>query len=1571
MATADTLRDAASREAGENRTRIAAALETPDPETDRAIVAALRSGPDPDQVLGSLDLEALAGLADRFAEALGDAPTLEQRREAWDLLDQLRSPEILRRIPAAEVPAWSDRLLRLIERSHLTVGPLFRHRVERYGSKTLFEIPVRNRLQSLSWRQTAGRVELLARGLLALDPDGEPGPVAILSENRLEMILADLACLTSGIVNVMIPANSTAEDVQFMLRHAGARTLIVSTREQLDKIRECREELPELRHLIAMDARVGRRKDVLHLEAVAARSEETPRSVLFERSEAVRIEELATLMYTSGTTGHPKGIQFSQRNLVFKRFARALAIPEIGEEDVFLCYLPLFHTFGRYLEMLASIFWGARYCMLPNPSVDALRRGMQRHRPSVFISVPKKWMELYETITAQADPMEASDDQLLEATRRVVGDRLRWGLSAAGHLDSEIFRFFQAQGVELMSGFGMTEGTGGITMTPPGAYREDSLGVALPGIELRLAEDGELLVRGPYVMMGYLDPVEGEEGLDADGWLPTGDLMEKDADGFLRLVDRKKEIYKNIKGETIAPQRIENKFRDFPSIARVFLVGDHRPYNSVLIYPNPEFAEIDFAHAAPEEVREHFRSIVASVNKFLAPFERIVDFALIDRDLDPERQELTPKGTPRRMTVERNFREVVQGLYQRTSMRLGLLELAFPNWLFQAMGLTAGDVRVDDDRIVIPSRKAELSVQLAGDGLVQVGSCLYRHKGGTFNLGALLTAPHLWLGNEALCAFVGLDLATLERPARLDPTLAWHGRPEPAETAALEGSLQDIAERPELDLSDLHVLALALAGDHEATALCALELIEDSVSDDATRLAEPARRLLGRAAACGADSIRRRAFRILVPFEKDGRFRATLDRFLAAPGELLDDDTRGALVDTDISENRLQAFIDSARVFMRKPDLSAHESAVAVSLLQFLAEYGAVHPTRYRPLRAFLVRSMRFAQRPELREAAGAAVEKLTGGFREWLRPSSRVAVDPETGREYRWEDVLAFDEEVSAPHRKRLLAAFKSTSLLREAIFLFAGNTTIRLSDIPPRGVWVRVLGQERASKTVYRATVQTRLHGSYDLAINVADEIPHEDIREEIHSLILCADAPGRPPLVEDFGGYWKDANLWSEEFISGETLDRALRRHARPSDDKRRFSQLWPFLAWSSLAAYVDFWNRTGRRYEIAPGKLGNVIVPSDDYHTGARLVSLAGRRRFKGLVPMLFSMRDEFVRPIEEQYQQLAGLVRWNIILSAVLEVVGQQEGLELLREATRDADDEQGRRLRGTVERFANHVEGRGFMPMRLYFAIKRFRRWLRLADSPTPQARARTLRELYETYGLEKLGNDYPAMRVRLFRQTVLRDASPALAEGLEEVIGELRQRRMAVDDLVSSVTDLRARLRLSEDEDYFLTRLSFPYLQPEDTAEFVLGEGSGHASEMVVTREDRDGNIFRIRHAMNPKEVGKLHQLFLQAKLDVRFRPEHQYLVALNPRHQIIGGIYYDVEPEGETAHLEKIVVADPFRKAGVADSLMNELVNRARAQGIKAITTGFFRPEYFYAHGFKIESRYAGLVRPLTDEG
>jgi len=1553
--------------------RLGAALDrAADPATaraeadrlDMAVVRALTTAIDPDPLLGRLSVDGTGSLLKRSVSRLalqGEAKTL--RGAVLELLDLFRRSSFLVRIDPADRQTWADCFLEGIEATNLTVGVLFRQRAEKYGSRVLFRYNRAGRVRNLTWRRAQARVELISRALLTLGKGSQPGPVAIFSENRIETALVDLACLGSGFFNVLVPANATEADLRYILGHSKAQTVIVSSRRQLTKVIAAREELPELEHVVILDPLQRRPDGVLSWEELLARSERISAAVLAERESVIKPDDAATVMYTSGTTGTPKGILFTQRNLVFKRFARALALPEIGETDVFICFLPLFHTFGRFLEMLGCVFWGSTYCFLDNPSPRALTNGMRQHKPTVFISVPKKWIQLHEMIVSRADPATSSDEELRTATEEVTGGKLRWGLSAAGHLDSEIFRFFQRQGIALLSGFGMTEATGGITMTPPGEYRDDSLGVPLPGIETAIAEDGEMLVRGPYVMAGYLEPPDGEASFDQDGWFHTGDLMEVDRDGHHRLVDRKKEIYKNIKGETIAPQRIENLFRDLEAVGRAFLVGDHREFNSVLLWPNPNYMGLDFDNADESDIRDHFRSLVVSVNKFLAPYERIVDFAVIDRDLDPERGELTEKGTPKRNTVVRNFGDTIRLLYRRTNLEVGDVELTLPNWLFQRLGLTAQDIRILDGKLALPSYDSSLVVQRHSDDLVQIGSCYYRHPKGAVNLGALLYSPRLWLGNEQLVDFVDLEPNDRQRPGRTEEGIRWEGRAIPYR-AALEDTeaLTAAGHARQHDLPHLDLAARILASEERSQALAAVQLLEQILDEEEGSLAEPTRLVLSRAAMAGSLDVRRVAFRVLVANERDSRFGETLRRFLTPDSPLLDEATIDALCTQSLAANRLAAFQKLADEICLSDGKGSEYDELAGSLLTLFASYGAVHPVCYRPMRTFLVRVNLLAPKEHIRELAAAAILTLRKGFRAWLGPGAQIAVDPETGEEYQWKDVVEFDDQVPTLDHPRLLAAIRDTAILREAVFLFSRGSLIRLSDIPPGGVWIRLLGQ-RHGKSVYRVTVQTRYQGAYDLAVNVNHDMTEYEVLEEIHWLIVSGASEVGPPLVEDFGGYWSEHGMWSEEFISGETLSRAMLRLSKRDDEGRRLRDQWPFLAWTALSAYVDFWQRSGRRWELDDPGMHNIVVPTNDYMTGVRIVSVSSRRPHTGLDAMIRSLREKFLDPAVKLYPGLEGRVGSDVVFSSLLEIIGEDEGIERLQELLEHRPDT-------ALSEFLAVVKLRGFLPRRLFFAAKRYRRWERLGDEATPQARARTLREFYDTYGLTELAKQYPETRVRFFRETVFREAGEALADGLEELIAKLRSGDLIGDELIDSVADLRSRLELEADEDYFLTRLSFPYLRPEDRADFVHSHLGDQQSEMVVSVEDLEGNRFQVRHALTPKEVERLHGLFLAAKLDVRFRLEHRYLVAISERDLILGGIYYEIEEGGQSAHLEKIVVADAYRRKGVADRLMKELFNRLRSAGVQTVTTGFFRPQYFYGYGFAIEKRYAGLVKSLIEK-
>ncbi|MCU0224010.1 MAG: GNAT family N-acetyltransferase [Acidobacteria bacterium] len=1509
-----------------------------------------------------LELDPLARVGSGLAAALRGAPAGPEhplRRAAWAWLDVARRPPVPRLVAGARrVESWWPVVLEVIDASEFTFGRLFAQRVESLGPRTLFRVPARGSADRLTWHEVAATVDRVARGLLALLDEAPPGPVAIVSENRPEMALVDLACLTTGLVTVMIPPGSTEEDVLHALAESGATVAVVSSETQLAKLARARAPVGRLAAVVMLDPPPPELPGVTSFPELVARGRLVTMGRLARVRDAVRLADLATVMYTSGTTGQPKGIRFSGRNIVTKRFARALALPALGESDLFLAYLPLCHTFGRFFEMCGAIYWGATYVFQESPALDALVRNFQRFEPTVFISIPKKWTELYDEIARKVDLETAPADAVRAACRSVVGGRLAFGLSAAGYLAPSVFRFFQAQGVELMSGFGMTEATGGITMTPPGEYRDDSLGRPLPGIEAELSPEGELRIRGPYVTIGYAG--DGGSGLDGDGWLATGDLLARDDEGHFRFVDRKKEIYKNLRGETVTPQRIENMFREFETVRRVFLVGDHREYNTALIVPEAGAAETDLRAMTPAERRSHFRALVFSVNRFLAAHERILDFALLDRDFSEEAGELTPKQTFRRSVVAQRHAATIDALYRRALLRVPGLEarVRVPNWLLQASGLIAEDFELDGNLLRVPAHGVELAIAglgRSGDAeRVRVGDGEYLVRGRVLDLGRLAGTLALWLGNGALLRFLAIDPAQRVRFRR--PGGDIERAPDEPVPPALPFPAEPADEPAALVLQVSHASSALLGPDAER-ARAAIAFLSLVLERRERAPVEAALLALRRAAFGAAPAVRHEAMCALLPAEQDDEVAETLSRFAA--GAVLEPGDVERLAGTALSDAKLRAVIQLAVAKAAERDGEA-----AGPWLDLLAAHGATRPGRFRTLRAALARVAAFGASPAARERGAAALERLVEGFRDWLGGPMKVAVDPETDEEYGWPEVLRFDGSVPEEDRPRLAAALSTTCLLREAIFLLGGGHVIRLSEIPPGGVMLSLLG-DRHGKRVYRVRVETRLHGPVDVALNLAYAMTPEEVREEVLWLTVAGEEHDGERLVEGVGGSFERHGMFTEEFVAGETLERLVERLARGETEeaRERLRQLWPFLAWSACRAYLDFWHRTGHRFVAGRPFPGGVIAPSHDYQSGPRIVSLGTRQPFAGLGPLLASIWDGIVGTIERAHPELAGLAPRELSFGALLEALGIEAGLAQLEQAaSTDAE------LAPAIGRYAAEVREHGFVPRRLQLAVDRYRRWATRAGAPTREARAATLAELWQTYRLPRLLAEHPDARLRFFRETVFAGSAEPLRRALEELGAEVLRRAVEGDALVERVRALRAVVESGSEDEYFLARLTYPHLQPEAAAVFVsTGVGGARRADVVVTLSDQSGRRFQVRPPVSPREVSRLHRLFLDARLPVSFGPEHDFLVAVGERGEPVGGLFFDHDPDARTAHLDKIVVSEACRGQGVGEGLMKEFMDRLKGAGVTRLTTGYFRPEFFRRFGFAVDQQLGGLVRPL----
>ncbi len=589
----------------------------------------------------------------------------------------------------------------------VTIGECFAARAERYGDRTWLRVKREGRYQDLSWRAAAERVRHFTLGLMELGLQNAEH-VALLSENRPEWPLADLAIQTAGGCNVPIYPTNTPAQTEYILRDSGAVIAIASTAAQVAKYLEVRPSCDALRHVIVMDD-AGKTDGVLtmsEVEATGAAVAEGDR-VLAERLAQVDPHQLASIIYTSGTTGDPKGVMLTHENFLSNARAACIVIPA-GDRDVCLSFLPLSHSFERMAGYYLPMVIGATIAYAE--SVDTLRENMVEVQPTLMASVPRVYEKFYAAVMEQvagAPPLRqnifhwalaagkrgsalriegkqprgllalqlaVADRLVFRTIRKGTGGRLRYFVSGGAPLAREINEFFHALGITILEGYGLTETAPVLTTNTPNAFRFGTVGQPVPGVDLKIAEDGEILARGPNIMQGYYNQSEATAEVLRDGWFYTGDIGEIDDDGYLKITDRKKDIIVTAGGKNLAPQNIENLFITDAFIAQVMVHGDRRKFPSALIVP--DFSRLQtwatehgLAGKSPEDlvgaptVQQLFEERVDSLNATLAQYEKIKKFALLPAEFTLESGELTPSLKMKRKVITEKYLTLLDALY--------------------------------------------------------------------------------------------------------------------------------------------------------------------------------------------------------------------------------------------------------------------------------------------------------------------------------------------------------------------------------------------------------------------------------------------------------------------------------------------------------------------------------------------------------------------------------------------------------------------------------------------------------------------------------------------------------------------------------------------------------------------------------------------------------------------------------------------------------------------------------------------------------------------------------------------
>jgi long-chain acyl-CoA synthetase len=592
-----------------------------------------------------------------------------------------------------------------------TLTRMFLNRFAEGGDAVRYMVPEKDGYAPVTYRQVEERTREICLGLMAAGLS-RGDRVAILSGTRMEWCLADVAGILGGFITVPIYPSNLPDQVEYILAHSRARAVFVEDEPQYNKVAWCRGRLPDLVSIVMMTGDAAGKDKAATLDELRRRGREfgaANPAAIENRAGEIRPEDDLTIIYTSGTTGPPKGVVTRHSNYAFI-VSSCLEAVEIPRGSVFLQFLPLAHSLGRLEHFLT---WDAM-------TVSAFARGLQTVaedlaavRPEIMVSVPRLYEKFYARVLAKVEEdgglkkaiflwalgvgrevsrrkqqgesvrgflawkNSVADRLVFHKIRARMGGRLRFFISGGAPLSREIAEFLHALGVLILEGYGLTETSTVTTVNRLERYKFGTVGKALPGARIRIAQDGEILVAGGHVFREYYnDPSATREAIDQEGWLHTGDIGVLDEEGFLRITDRKKDIIVTSGGKNIAPQNVENLLKNDSFISQAFVYGDRKKYLTALITLSPDeilawaakngIPERDLqALAKRPEVEKLIRDRVEEINRGLASFEQVKRFALLGTDFSQETGELTPTLKIRRKVVVGKYGGLLDALYEK------------------------------------------------------------------------------------------------------------------------------------------------------------------------------------------------------------------------------------------------------------------------------------------------------------------------------------------------------------------------------------------------------------------------------------------------------------------------------------------------------------------------------------------------------------------------------------------------------------------------------------------------------------------------------------------------------------------------------------------------------------------------------------------------------------------------------------------------------------------------------------------------------------------------------------------
>ncbi len=1501
------------------------------------------------------------------ADALRAADQLGQvSRETWHRFLKITArPRFLLSLPSREHRSrWAAITFDVIRHSDFGLFQMFVQRVEEHPDRPLFQELDEHDAHFWTYARVARRLESIAAVLYTANSAAPR--VAIYAENSVDSACTDLACLFYDIFVTPLSVHFDSKTLAWIFDRLQINVVVTDTEENLHRLSSIRSQVKvPFRLFLIGDWREQPAGDNPLLRAACARMGNDEIQQLLDGRPQRSLSDPATVMFTSGSTGAPKGICFTEYNLVSKRFARGAALPRVGDGETLLCYLPLYHTFGRYLEMLGSIYWEGTYVFAGNPSAETLVSHLRQVQPTGLIGIPFRWMQLKDYCLEKMG-QAASVGQQEAIFRRTVGERLHWGLSAAGYLDPKVFHFFNRHGVDLCSGFGMTEATGGITMTPPGEYFDNSVGIPLPGVSTRFSQEGELLISGPYVGR-YLDEDPSETAStveDGEYWLPTGDLFQRHPNGHFEMVDRLKDIYKNTKGQTIAPRRIEQRFTDVPGIKRTFLVGDGRAYNVLLIVPDHTDPIIQ-GTATEEHIREYFRQIVTAVNEDLASYERVVNFAILDRDFEVALGELTAKGSYRRRAIEQHFARIIDDLYRKmeTELEVSGLRVRIPRWFFRDLGVVEDDILVADGGLLNRRRNLFLAVSRGeADSVVRVGDLQYYVPDPEIDLGLFTRQPRLWVGNPALTAFCpcreGWDVPL----QAISPQVGLPDGNTGVDSNRLGQAALSLPLVNKQRLKKVHVLSAQALFGRGVTSIHAVEQLNELLEDSDDRVAGVIQRRLEALARHPDIKTRAIAYRSLLLDEPIQDYSRVFPAFIQSGLPFLDEESIESIAKADFEQRRLEALRQRLHVYRTQLHWPANELVREQfkNLLKLLVNFARYHPEGYGAVREELAAWVLHRVDPELSAAAEAYFDEMARWCTVLL---SRESEDID------WALKVTFEDGLSGGEIEILKRVLFGTTMLKQAIMLTFDEPGFDIHEVPAGGIWVtRVVSRHQYIR--YRVTVNSISGKHFDLQLILREDLDEPSVRETMFWMIAIGGYAHGSPVLPRFGCARPELGAMAVAYVSDLTVWERIREFtsAQPNRSSHVGIRDWRKLFIRAAGAIFRAWRNSD--FRIVPGAVApaNVVVPEPDFRQGSSVLSLTGWAPFQNTLSLVKPIVHNFYQYTVAHYPWTKDHLDYCWIFDGCVEALGVDKAKEFLarldRELSREPAEAYTAELRKNLRGFRTRLDETYHLPLPVQSAIDRFDEWHQVTPQPTPEAREQIIDELQKLYRIDRFPD---IARYHLYRHTYFGCAGAETLETFDQLLQQMFVRPAVLPTQMQELSDLQATLRDPFDRAVF-SRMVFPKAKPIQKIE-VLTIGESDHRHVIVRSEiaDKYRVNYSVRAPLEPAEIGQLYRLLFRADFPKVISEQDRYLVCLDREGEIVGGVCYRHEDE-DVVHLDGVVVSQPLKGRGIGTALLDDFCLRMAAENVRVVKTHFFLRQFCLPRGFQVDRRWGGLVRFLT---